>query len=355
MEGELNIVATPGAWKGSQIDWKSQGLHVFDADELAEIDEALRFLKSRGDLDFPHINPNVFPLDKTAAFLTGLVDHLRFGCGFVMLRGLPREKYSVDDMARIYFGLGSYLGQPMYQSYQGEILGHVMDVSDLENGARPYHAGGHMGMHTDSCDIIGLMCLNTAQSGGASRIASAVAVHNEFVDKHPQEAKALYNGFTYRRTENDAKAAGAAVSETRVPVFARTGDELSCYIVRGSIIRAEAAGDAVLTDVEQNALKVMEEVAASPEFYLDLNFAEGDIQFLNNRLMLHGRTDYKDYPEVARRRHLLRLWLKVPSWPLLPGAQDFHTDQVRANWGSNRTPRMELPSTYLDDLSAKAS
>lgn len=112
----------------------------------------------------------------------------------MLLRGLPRQRYSIDDMARIHFGLGAYIGSPLPQSSQGELLGHVIDVSGIEPGARGYHAGGAQRFHTDSCDVVSLMCLRGAKSGGASRIVSAIAIHQHLARERPDLLQVLYDG-----------------------------------------------------------------------------------------------------------------------------------------------------------------
>ena len=129
-------------------------------------------------------------------------------------------------MAKIYFGLGAYIGRPLPQSWHGELLGHVVDISDLEDGVRGYNKGGGQRFHTDSCDIIGLMCAREAVSGGASRLASAMAVHNEILATRPDQLQALYDGITFRRMEQDA-AHGTGVLTKKISVYAREGEEVS--------------------------------------------------------------------------------------------------------------------------------
>lgn len=359
MSSPLLRVGGPAAWRGNSFDWKTECLHVMKAAELEEIDRALEHLRALGELDLPEITQTSFPLDATARTLAKVRESLWQGRGFAMLRGLPRDRYSADDMARIYFGLGAYLGRPMVQSYLGEYLGHVMDHSDLEEAPRGYHAGGHMGMHSDSCDIVGLMCLRTARSGGASRIASAAAVHDELLSSRPDVLETLYKGFFYRRMDRDAQfGTGRVLSKQRVPVFTRAADgssALACYFLGGYARSAAARGDATLSSAELEAILCVERLAESPEFHLDMNFADGDIQFLNNRVVLHGRTDYEDAEAIAQRRHLLRLWLEVPEWPRLPEAQVFHTAEDRANWSRQRSARMEMPSTYVAALESLAA
>jgi hypothetical protein len=347
-----STIVSPGAWKGPEIDWTQQGLHLLNADQLEEIDEALRYLLDQGDVDFPDITPQNFPLDSVGALMASLPERLRTGCGFLMLRGLPRGQYSDDDMARIYFGLGSYIGRTMTQSYLGDLLGHVVDVSDLDPKGRGYRKGGGQLMHTDSCDIIGLMCLRTAISGGASRISSALTVHNYLAEHHPEALDILRKGLYLKRTEEDGRRATRTFSEKPVPFFTEHDGEITCYLPTGYARLAEKSGERPFTEAESQALLLARKAAASPEHYLDMGFKEGDIQFLNNRMMVHGRTDYQDHKELSQRRHLLRMWLRVDSWPKMPAEQVFHTDEDMRLWSVSRRPLMELPSNHDRDLLA---
>jgi len=348
-------IATPGAWKGPEINYEAEALHVFSAGELAEIDRALRHLKGLGELDIPGITRETFPLDRLGVFLTGLQDRLRFGRGFIMLRGLPRQNYDADDMARIYFGLGSYVGTPINQSFAGDLLGHVIDVDDIEPKSRAYRKGGPQFMHSDSADAVALMCIRAARSGGASRISSALAVYNEILNTRPDLARALRDGFHYGRSEQDALHATCAVSREPVPILTEneTG-EVSSYFLGGYVRNAVRYGYSI-TPLQAEAIAAFERIAASPEFYLDMSFAEGDIQILNNRIVVHGRTNYEDERDVARRRHLMRLWLAVPSWPKLPDRQVFHKDADHSLWARNRRPFMEMPSVHFRNLTALAA
>lgn len=345
-------ITGPAAWKGPDIDWKKEGLHVLSAEEIHEIDAALAHLKSLGTLDFPEINPSNFPLDKVGQLMRSLPQRLKDGCGFFMLRGLPRDRYSDDDMAFVYFGLSSYVGRTMTQSYLGDMIGHVVNVSDYEPKSRGYRKGGGQLMHTDSCDIIGLMCLRTALSGGESRIASAVTVHNYMARHHPESLKVLENGLYLKRTDEDGKYATRTFSEGRVKFFNVHSGEFISYLPTGYARLCEKSGQRPYTPEESEALFRVREVARMPEHFLDMGFADGDIQCLNNRTMVHGRTDYVDAQELSKRRHLLRMWLRVDSWQKMPECQVFHTDEDMALWSRNRRRLMELPSKHDADVLA---
>src|SRR5262249_59389613 len=98
----------------------------------------------------------------------------------------------------------------------------------------------------------------------------------------------------------------------------RDSGQLTCNVSGSYPYRAVKAGDWTMTPVQIEALDEMARIAASPKLYLDMSIGEGDIQFLNNRTILHGRTDYQDSPEIPTPRHMLRLWLQMPSWPARP-------------------------------------
>lgn len=341
----------PADWKGSEIDAR-EGLYCLSAAELDEIETAIDGVVGA---DLPEITAARFPLPSLAPRLAGLGEDLRLGRGFVLLRGLSRERFGLDGMARALYGIGVHIGAPTPQSWHGELLGNVVDVSDRESTARGYQTGGGQRMHSDSCDIIALMCVHPAKSGGESRISSAVAVHNAILERRPDIAERLYRGFVYRRMERDAALGSGVLVTAPVPTFSTESGVLSCHTSGSYPRRAFDAGDAVPDELANEALDLLAQLAVSPEFHLDMVIGEGDIQFLNNRRMLHGRLDYEDYPELDRRRHMLRLWLDMPSWPALPAAQVVHGPADHANWLRQRRPFMEIPSTYLAEMAGRAA
>ncbi len=339
----------PADWKGRESG-ASEGLLCLSSAELDEIEAALRGVLGA---DLPEITAARFLLPTLGPRLAGLGDRLRVGRGFILLRGLTRARFGLDGMGRALFGLGAHIGVPLPQSWHGELLGNVVDVSDREATARGYQAGGGQRMHTDSCDIVALMCVRAAKSGGASRISSAVAVHNAILAERPDLADRLYRGFVYRRMERDAELGSGVLVTPPVPTFSTASGTLSCHVSGSYPHRAFAAGDAAPDALGTAALDTLARLAASPDFHLDMAIGEGDIQFLNNRRMLHGRLDYEDHPELERRRHMLRLWLHMPGWPALPEAQVVHGPADHAGWLRQRRPFMELPSAYLAEMTGR--
>ena len=344
------MITGKAVWKGSEVDYRREMMHRFTADEVAEIDAALRLC---GERDVPEITRETFPLPHLGPRMLALRDELLDGRGVVLMRGFPRERYSADEMARVYIGLGAHFGRPVSQSWQGQLLGSVIDISDVVEKVRGYNAGGHMNFHIDgsACDIVALMCLRGAKAGGASRIVSVAALHNALLATRPDLVEVLYRGYYHRNHEMDAlHSLFPAQSDHRLPFLSQRDGRVTC-LASGCIRYAVQYGGVDMSPLEVEAYDTWQRLAQSEEFFLDMNFEEGDIQFLNNRSVMHSRTDYEDHPEVSRRRHLLRLWLRVPEWPARETNQIFMNDIDCRHWQEkNRRPFMDLPSKYLAEL-----
>lgn len=353
MTYDLTPVRSRAAWKGSALDYRQNGLYQLSAADLVEIDAALSNLKALGDLDLPEITRENFPLSGMGNFLANVRNELASGLGFVLIRGIDRERYSDDDLARIYYGLGTHVGDVIPQSGNGELLGHVMNVSDVvDETVRGYRSAQAMNMHSDGHDVVGLLCLREAKKGGESRIASAVAVHDKMVAERPELAELLYRGMPIARGQRDAERGdGRVVTPNDVALFNKDGETFAACVHVAQVREAAAKGAFTMTPQQEEALAMFCELSASPEFYLDMNIAPGDIQFLNNRLIIHGRALYEDHPEITRRRHLMRLWLNIPTWERRSDAQDdIYSLNDLPLWAAYRTPRMELPSVYMSEM-----
>jgi hypothetical protein len=242
-------------------------------------------------------------------------------------------------MAKVFWGIGTHFGNAETQSFLGDRIGDIMDLSDEEPDPRKrrgYHSGGEQEAHTDSGDMVAMLSLCVAKSGGASRLVSAHAVHNMMIDLCPGLLGQFYDGFFIRRADSDAAAAGApALSSHRVPAYNDKDGWLNCSYVRGYVERAINAGDIKVDPIELAAMDAFEAFSNHPDVRLETLLLRGDMQFFNNRTVLHGRAAFEDYKEKTRRRHLLRLWLSVPEWPKLANAQQTHSEQDKLNWDKN--------------------
>jgi hypothetical protein len=121
----------------------------------------------------------------------------------VVLRGLPVRRYRDEDVGLIFWGFGRYMGAPLYQNPQGELLGHVYDHGRTYGNidVRGYETNAYLPYHTDAGDVVGLLCLRRSLEGGLSSIVSSTTVHNEILARHPEYLGLLYNGYYYIRRE----------------------------------------------------------------------------------------------------------------------------------------------------------
>lgn len=317
------IATGPAVWYGREQAGKKDWILQLAEDQVEELENATDWLRSRG-LTLDNVTRSDFDLPTLAPMLAEVAEELESGRGFVLIRGLAIGNYTVDELGAMFWGIGTCLGTGVSQSAEGDRLGHVID-----RGARDryYTAGGPIEFHMDPVDVVGLLCLRGAMEGGASRIVSARAVHNVILEERPDVLEILYRGFHCSR-----RGHGDSVTDWRVPVYAGGKRGLESYFLPVTIRQAEEEGYP-LSEPEREAMQVLNDVASRPDIYLDMNFSPGDIQFLNNRLIFHARTDYRDHPDPDLRRHLLRLWLMMPGWPEPPEAMRLHKKTDRAGGG----------------------
>jgi hypothetical protein len=282
---------------------------------IEEIDEALKRFRDSGR-PLAQMKRHDFDLPSVRAMLRGIGDELENGRGFVQLKGLPVDRYSVRDAEIVYWGLGMQLGEALSQNAGGDRLGHVRDEGrDIRDAnVRGYQTNARQAFHTDiGGDVLGLMCLKGALSGGASRLVSSMTVYNELLRRYPWYVGLLYNNFDIDWRGEEPRGTAPVYRE---PVYSHFGGRLSCRFAPRFIRSAPQKTGIPLSVVEQEALQLMEDLAA--ELCFEIPFEPGDIQFINNYVILHGRSGYEDHPEEERKRHLLRLWLKVPGARTLP-------------------------------------
>jgi hypothetical protein len=295
------------AWVGADMAQRTDWIETFSAAERAEIDAAIAEHKAAGR-EMGEITPATFRLPTLAPRLTRILGDIQHGRGFALLRGFDVASRPIEDSAIGYLGIGAHLGGFRSQNAKGHLLGHVKDLGlDIRNTkVRYYQTNRELEFHTDSCDIVGLICLKTAKSGGGSRIVSSVAIHDRLLAESPELWRAL---FTPMPTDRRGEIPPGMLPWFEIPVFNWHKGELST-IYSGQYIRSAQENFPQarrLTAIEHAALDRLDELAA--EMSLEMEFRPGDMQFIHNHQLLHSRTDFEDWPEPERRRHLLRLWL----------------------------------------------
>lgn len=306
------IISEAAAWIGPQIQHDPSWIHQLDAAAIAEIDAALAHVRRSG-ARIPFA-AEAFPLPRFAAVLDRLLDEIENGRGFVLIRGIPRERYSDEECELIYWGLGIHLGNPVSQNARGHRLGHVRDEGrELSDpNARAYQTSQRMDFHTDllPIDVLGLFCMRTAKSGGASKLVSALTIHNVLRTERPDLLETLYG--TFHLDWRGEEPAGEQPWFS-IPMFSVCDGHVTARIVSLPYYESAARfGEQYRpTAIQREALLTVQEIANRPELMLTMNFEEGDIQLINNHIMMHAREAYEDHPEPGRQRHLLRMWIAV--------------------------------------------
>ncbi|HTM50115.1 MAG TPA: TauD/TfdA family dioxygenase [Bryobacteraceae bacterium] len=306
----------PGAWKGSGYSGPGDYTYRLCPRTLDELDRALRRVKT----DIFALTAEDFPLPSFEQDAAALRARLKDGDGFVVVKGLPIDRYTEEEARIIYWGLGSHLGRPIRQKVVGGLLYSVRDEGyNLERdygaaGVRTSKTTAGFNYHTDSPsmlaghtpDIVCLLALQTAKSGGESAIVSANTVHNAILEERPEYLDRLYAPYDMDRR---AELPPGEPPTLPVPVFAY-GNRLTVRYLRFYITKGAEVARKPLTPQDNEPLDFLDDVMRRPELPLTFGMEPGDIQFVNNVFILHSRAEYKDHPEPERKRHYVRLWLK---------------------------------------------
>lgn len=312
-------VKGPAVWLGPDMAAReAEWTHVLTPSGVAEIEAALASVLSR-DLDIAAIRREDFPLPTLGPVLERLRNEVLDGRGFVRLRGMPVEGRPIRESAAAYWGVGAHFGSARSQNARGHLLGHVHDLggsSAKDPNTRSYATSERQNFHIDRCDVVALLCLRRAKAGGLSTIVSSMTVHNVMAERRPDLLDRLYRSFPVDR-RGEVPEGKAPFYEA--PVFNEYGGELSVLYSRLHIGSAQRFPEARrLTPEDIEALDMLAALAGDPALRLDMGFVPGDIQFLHNHTILHARSEYEDWPEPERKRHLLRLWLAPSNARPLP-------------------------------------
>ncbi len=326
-------ITDPSAWTARSLGTDRSWRIEFDRKDLAEIENAVRAVNEAG-LPTGEFGWGDFPLDRVRAKLSHAKEILKSGTGVALLRGLDVGRYEEADIAKVYWGIGVHMGIPVGQNRHGDRLGRVEAILEAGQpiGDRGYNRPGPLPFHADFSDTVGLLCIRKAQSGGASVIVSSVTLHNHILQERPDLLAPLYEGmYTNLRNEGPHRTPNER-SEAPVKAFEYYNGKLSCFFSIDRYKGGEDTGDVKLTPLQLEALDFCNSCAQNPEYHYVMDFEPGDIQFLNNHTVLHARTSYVDYPDPARRRFLLRIWIRFEE-------EDYRVSPTRSRifrWGMDK-------------------
>lgn len=241
-------------------------------------------------------------------------DFLDNGYGVVLITGLDTAVFPVLAQKSIYLMIGNLLGTLMIQNAKGEEFISVKDTgASMKSGGRYHQTKEGGSLHTDSPqfeeipDYIGLLCMHGAKSGGQSRLISAYSVHNRMLTEHPTLLDTLYEEFHFDKRGDFEQGESPTTFQ---PIFKYDGSELSFRYLVDYIKAGHKLADSPLTDTKVKALNAIDRLLEDESLVVELNMEAGQIQFINNHRIVHGRRPFEDYPEEHRKRNMMRMWLK---------------------------------------------
>jgi Taurine catabolism dioxygenase TauD, TfdA family len=305
------------AWYGPEMAKRDDWIERLSDVEIAEVERSFRELDSK-QTDLTSITANDVPLPTLAPRLQRILDEVLNGRGFVLIRALPLERWTRREAAMAFLAIGVHLGNLRMQNAEGHLLGQVKDLGRSSNdpNTRIYQTRERQTHHTDSCDVVGLLCLQTAKSGGLSSLVSSTTIFNEMRRRRPDLLSVLLEPI---ETDRRGEVPEGCKPYFTIPVFNYHDGLLSAIYQRQYIESARRfPGVSPLSPVQIEALDLLDELANDQKLNLMMELRPGDIQLVHNHTVFHDRTAFEDYPEPERKRHLLRLWLAPPSARALP-------------------------------------
>jgi hypothetical protein len=328
MDGKTIDIALPpnvddrSVWYGPQIatrtDWVKR-LSEAEVDEVrraaSQVEKSLSKSATAGPAS---LTATDFPLPALGPRLRGMLDEVLNGRGFVLIKGLPVDRWTRREAAIAFLMIGLQLGALRMQNAAGNLLGHVKDLgrSSDDPNTRIYQTRERQTFHTDSCDVVGLLCLRTAKSGGLSSLVSSTTIFNEMRRRRPDLLRVLMAPI---ETDRRGETPKGSKPYFNIPVFNYHAGLVSAIYQRQYIESARRFPDVPpLTPLQIEALDLFDELANDPKLHLLMELEPGDMQFVHNHTILHDRTAFEDFPEPERKRHLLRLWLAPPNARPLP-------------------------------------
>ena len=306
-------VVDPADWKAADLAADKRWIYLLDDKDLGELRAmalAVRRVIGNDPNGLLSLPASAFDLGAFAARVKAIRYELKDGFGAALIRRLPLEAMDPLDAATIYWGIGRHLGVASSNNPEGEMLGHVTDLGKTQKDAnsRGYQTREEMAYHCDQSTLVGLLCVRTPKSGGLSKIASSVALYNEMLKRSPESVAVLSRPFCWTK-HGEMNPGEPGYYES--PVFNFLDDKLCVSLGPTHMVKGhQVPGAPAMSEAQREAIALAKAIAGEQHYSMELQ--GGDMQFLNNSVVVHTRNAYQDWPEPARKRLLWRLWLVAP-------------------------------------------
>ncbi|GAB2901810.1 hypothetical protein GCM10027278_22720 [Paralcaligenes ginsengisoli] len=304
----------------------------FSNAELNELDNTIKGLATHYENPVG-VSHKDFSMPLLEAKFKAIRIELEDGRGFQVLRGLPVERYSLEQSKIMLWALSLLLGSPQEQDRAGNLMHSVVNTGKkvtANSSTRGYETDDELTFHNDGGDAFMLLCLKTAVSGGVSKLVSVSQLFNEILLRDPQLAKVLQEPFYFdtRSQHKDGRQTQAS------PIMNFFEGKLSALYKRQYIETAQRFPNTPrLTKEQIEAIDLIDELCNDPSIQLSFSMQPGDVQIGNNYSIFHARTKYQDHAEDSLKRHLLRTWITLPNGrslpPIFAQTREFSTSYTR--------------------------
>ena len=305
-------------WYPQEFADRNKYVYALNESEIGEIKDAAAKVEARG-LDIKNITKADFPLPRFAATLADIRKELLEGRGFALIRGFPLEGRSRYQNVAAFWGVTNHFARARPQKAKGNLLGHVTNkgASVTTATGRGYQSNEALGFHADGCDLTSLFVLQTAKAGGTHKLCSSPALYNEMLKRRPDLADEM--SFFFYMSRKGVILPGETLPYFRMPIFSIKDGYFTARGASNTLKRGhQLPGAPPLTAAQTEAIELFQKLAA--ELSIDIEFERGDMSYSNSHVTLHSRTKFEDWSEPERRRHLIRLWMRVEEGrrPLIP-------------------------------------
>ena len=311
---------------GSPAEWRAADLEqdpgwVFSIDEKARAHLAgvikAAYVADRPLFDYCREDFDLGPAWTTIANAIKVAHH---GRGLALVRGLPREGLAEKEFELLNWAIGLHTGVARPQGRATQYISPVRDIgTDYRTASgRGYSSNAKLDFHADSADLVTLACYNRAKSGGQSMITRSLTARRHLMAERPDLAELAHRDFCFSRQNEQAP------DET--PFYAQPLFDVADGLVfgkwnRNRVVSAQKIeGVPELSDGQRETMDVLDEILRRPDMMFTMYLEPGDLQIINNHVMLHSRTDYIDFEEPDQKRLLCRLWLAPPDSVRLPAS-----------------------------------
>ena len=293
------------AWDKTLNDTQEKFLVKLDLTVLNELVEK----KSQLNIENPD-NFSLFKKEIERLKTQILVD----GCGFFVIDGSSFKNFTINEKKSLHIIISKILGDLLKQNKKGELAVEIKDLGkSMKTGARYHHTKEGGSYHTDGSHIysrppnyVGLLCINPAKIGGASKFMSGYTIHNA-LQQRMDLLEILYERFYHdKKGENDVGESPAQFE----PIFEFVDGKLKFKYQRELIYTGHEKMNKSLSKKQIEALDFLDKILKNENNVVTFELKTGDLMFSNNSWLIHDRTGFEDYEDEDLKRTLVRTWIR---------------------------------------------